>query len=482
LVFLNRFEANFEYQELDVLSLPLIASLSPMMKRGKFLKNAPLLRSFFLFSSVKLSMDFFETVRNESEMSCEYGVRVGLIQKPEPNDHPEQMEAFDVKSKLLRETCVKLCNRQCSRLFVETFVAHCWGRILDIGKPKKKFYFLRLLRCCFFYPFATERFRETTRQSLIDSEFLLGSGLTPICEREFYEVLRSAGLFERLSPNTAQFLSIYGQHHFGALVQRKVPSDVLFVLRSLLRSSSSLWGSFESRVCYFIENPIIGIDLIQLVSNHPELVQDPTPYLKVVLSSTSPLAGLAKPTFVSILLVRFPDIRPHFNGRVQQMIGERKSLPNVIEYASAFFQIQSQRYDQSSRRVLANKAQEVETTQNLFLVALTVDAAVSFARVLAANASACDCVQLLLAGFAVANLRFMVIFVLTRRFFTAVDSGVRETFAKALKSAQFPYDSRARALRMLLEEPPQVDAAFLMAMHDTSDKEMLDAICDEYKQ
>jgi hypothetical protein len=107
---------------------------------------------------------------------------------------------------------------------------------------------------------------------------------------------------------------------------------------------------------------------------------------------------------------------------------------------------------------------------------------VSFARVLAANTSAYDCVRLLLTKFAVANLRFMVIFVLTRKFFTAVDDGVRKAFADALTGAQFPYDSRVRALRMLLEEPPQIDTAFMMAMHDTNDKEILDAICNEYKQ
>jgi hypothetical protein len=351
-----------------------------------------------------------------------------------------------------------------------------------MGKPKKKFYFLRVLRCCFFYPFATEKFRETTRQSLIDGESLLCSDLTPICEREFYEVLCSAGLLERLNSNIERFWSIYSQPDFSALIQRKVPSDVLFTLRSLLRSNSASWEAFESKVCHFIDNPIIGIDLIHLVSDHPELVQDPMLYLRVVLSSTSPLAGLAKPTFVSILLVRFPDVRPYFKDRVQQMISERTSLPNIIEYASAFFQIESQRYDQASRRVLANRAQEVETTERLFLVALTVDAALSFATVLAANTSVCDCVRLLLARFAVANIRFMVVFVLIRRFFTAVDGKVKKAFADALKTAQFPYDSRVRALKMLLEEPPQVDAAFMMTMHDTSDKETLDAICDQYKQ
>jgi hypothetical protein len=228
---------------------------------------------------------------------------------------------------------------------------------------------------------------------------------------------------------------------------------------------------------------LVGLAVTEAISLNPALIENPTIYLSMIFHERSPLFVIAPQHLLSHFFSKFVEAAESFEQFIQTAISGSFSIPNLIRATSWYFEGLKAQSDGDERRLESLCAKLILGVRRLYELDGSVDAAIAFSRCLTEAADRYDCVHLLLGQLAFSETSFRNFIVIARNFYVGVAPVHRSHFMAFLGTVvtQLPYDSRGRALSLMPTRVQEgLDAAFMLAMSDSSDQTLMDSIFDEY--
>jgi magnesium-transporting ATPase (P-type) len=85
-----------------------------------------------------------------------------------------------------------------------------------------------------------------------------------------------------------------------------------------------------------------------------------------------------------------------------------------------------------------------------------------------------DCIQVLFGKLAQSEARFLAVLVLARKFYSKSTVGEEQRFVEYVQVSEFPFESRRKALEMIVDNRQgSEDAALIFGASETNDQEQM---------
>ena len=150
------------------------------------------------------------------------------------------------------------------------------------------------------------------------------------------------------------------------------------------------------------------------------------------------------------------------------------SVDRACDVCQAFYEMMT-RCSSATETAHKYKIQELQQLQNIFVVNPTRTNCLILTEVLIDNSEFLDSLNWILRKLTVIEGGFCFVFLVVWKYFTESTDGERERFAKTLKELTpiFPKKSRAVALSLIVER--KFDDAFLVALTETDNEDVIAA-------
>jgi hypothetical protein len=315
--------APFLFTEVDE-SIPRLATITPLLRRGQFILSPSLFKSFFLFSQVKINPDFFDEIKAQFhedpvlfKLSEDYIRRVLTDRTLKAENMSDICSLFCPKTSFLRQMLIDADSDRLSPTEVNLLMLICFSHLDELEKPSKLFYFFRFLRVC------VSKIEQAQLQGLhwnIRNDWtFIAEHLSPILEPElalFYPSQRTPYL---------EYLRT------ERLPKMEIPSWLMAQLKSYPRNGVS-FGTFERSVA----NPIFAVRFLDAVSAHREWISQLEFYAELLFDERSPLLSVVDASFLSTLLAHHHETQ-RLAKFMERLRSAYFSIPDGIKFITQFY-------------------------------------------------------------------------------------------------------------------------------------------------
>jgi hypothetical protein len=353
---------------------------------------------------------------------------------------------------------------------IEIFLATAMSHAIEIKRPPKLFLLLRLLRLGLAAPGTSGRFGETIASYIKDlfSQILINP--TVYVLTEFEQLIADLGENSFIAAIPIELMSLRIPLQSSEVYKR--PSKRLGEIRAFFKTVPTSLRAIEPNFSRCFESPLIAREILMAISGCPQIVENPDIYLKCLSSPSAIEIDCIVPSFFEALMFRFPDRIGVFDTFVNKLISEGYSLPNAIEFVKCWARIKDS---------MPVWGKSLEIALELFQWNPSVQSALQFAELFAELINIHDCIHVLLRKIAQSNERFLAVVILAYKLYSKSSVEEKHRFAEYVRLLEFPFESRKKALEMIVENSTDSrEAALIFGVSETSDQEKLMGLMKTY--
>jgi hypothetical protein len=455
------------------------ATAAPQLKRGVIFESEILLTNFMRFSKVPiprpLVLEIVAKFPTLGELADTFlsSRHMQPISKP-PLNLQEIIKQCSMKPKFLKQQCI--ASRDLEPVVIEFLRMWFIEHLSDLTRPKQWFYFLRFLRIAIGDSESVKLVKNTAE---FVSHFLQQVPVTdaPVL-MEVTKLLLRVLPWAKVQAIGSKIpaigtIAFRGTKENDEYFTTEVPSLLIAIAKTpFAHPKPEILKLLEERREKLFANFLVAEEMMLALQSDSSLITRPEGYLTLVLSPTSPLYPKAG-NFLK-LLFKLPGFSlSDFQPMIDNLWIFGYSVPLSFEVCVWFYEALG-----SDARYQTQKVQRV---QNLFITNQSLVGARIVADVFA-TAGFADSLSLLFGGLAVLASNFYLAFLIAYRYYRLVDDTRRSRFLTTLRAIAVAFPRKSREKSLFAVAHGLTDCGFLLAVAETSDQNVLDALQREFGQ